>query len=371
MRFLQVFAFRWWFFPFFKSNVKSGLFWRLNLLKKLPLEPLRWLLWATHHIGCVGTSVRTPCVQGTKLKIAVGKNQTEQNIWNLNLKKSEKCQSGLKYPSSEMKSVADFLVITKSSRPNVEDFYYKSLARREGYLVVMGVLSDAELSYIYIYTVKCTNALALQTSKLLLLGGSKKDMDLPAFSNVSAFMHSRGRKLSLLKMVWWDQHGWHLLVTSVDSWAAWGFHDQALLQLKFLILSHSGFKAIVEGKLFWIHPSLLMPHRKMSCMQWEDGNRPSKWAFQVVAKATDVDKRGEIHLLMSWKLFVPGHAPSHRSWPGATEMVWHIPLNIPQRGDCLGTLSLDAAKERSFLFWRRGDATLTVPEWSYEQRKIL
>lgn len=135
-------------------------------------------------------------------------------------------------------------------------------------------------------------------------------MDLSALSNVSAFVHSRGRKLSLLKTVWWDQHGCHWLVTSVDSWAAWRFHDQALQQLKFLILSHSGFKAVMEGKLFRIHPFILMWYRKISCMQREDGKRPSKWAFPAVAKAINVDERGAIHFLMSWKLLVPECAPS-------------------------------------------------------------
>ena len=94
------------------------------------------------------------------------------------LEKSEKSQPSAKYPSPGMESVAYCLVILESSRPNVGDFYYKSLTRREGYLLVMGVTRDAELIHIYIYTVKCTYALSLQTTNLLLLGGSGKGIFL-------------------------------------------------------------------------------------------------------------------------------------------------------------------------------------------------
>lgn len=44
---------------------------------------------------------------------------------------------------------------------------------------------------------------------------------------------------------------------------------------------------------------------------------------------------------------------------------------MPQRGHCLGMLSLGTTKKRSFPFWRCGDATLIVPGWSYEQRKFI
>lgn len=95
------------------------------------------------------------------------------------LEKPEKSQPSSKYPSLGMKSVAYFLVILESSRPNAEEFYYKSLTRREGYLLVAGVMSDAELTYLYINSVKYTYALSFQTTVLLLLGGSRKGICLP------------------------------------------------------------------------------------------------------------------------------------------------------------------------------------------------
>jgi len=64
------------------------------------------------------------------------------------LKKSAKSQFKTHTPG--MKSVADFLVILESSRPNAEDFYYKSLTRR-GYSLVTGVMRDAELTYIHLH----------------------------------------------------------------------------------------------------------------------------------------------------------------------------------------------------------------------------
>lgn len=94
------------------------------------------------------------------------------------LEKPEKSQPSSKYASLGMKSVAYCLVILGSSRPNVEEFYYKSLTRREGYLLVAGVMSDAELTYLYINSVKYTYALSFQTTDLLLLGGSRKGICL-------------------------------------------------------------------------------------------------------------------------------------------------------------------------------------------------
>jgi len=101
-----------------------------------------------------------------------------------------------------------------------------------------------------------------------------------------------------------------------------------------------------------------MCHRTVSCMQWEDGNKPSKWVFQAVAKAVDVDERA----LFAHELKAPctSACSISRSLPGATETVLHIPPNMPQREDCLGMRSLGTAKERSFLTWRQGDARLIV-----------
>lgn len=112
------------------------------------------------------------------LKWQLAKSSRTEYVESL-LEKPEKSQPSSKYPSLGMKSVAYFLVILESSRPNAEEFYYKSLTRREGYLLVAGVMSDAELTYLYINSVKYTYALSFQTTDLLLLGGSRKGICLP------------------------------------------------------------------------------------------------------------------------------------------------------------------------------------------------
>lgn len=136
--------------------------------------------------------------------------------------------------------------------------------------------------------------------KTFTFGGTWKDVHcICLHSNASPFVHSRGRKLSSPKLVWWEKHTWHLPLTAVDSWAAWGFHEQALMQLKFLILSHCGFKAMTYVKLFWILPSLLMWHSEIlyAIKRWKQA---FKLCFSDCCKSYLYRLDKEERLICSW-----------------------------------------------------------------------